>query len=225
MPTDGESEAYIDRLVNHLKKELLGCFERNPRLRNICSSDDLDKAIYNDDLDINFAEMVNLELCQFSGDRLRAIKMARRKIDKWLKLELPKVSFGVAGGGERRSPSTGGRRKKIFVTLELTEVEARALLHVVDVGLVASGHGRGLPLQNPPVLGVWAYPGGDVEVAAVRRVAKQIRPLFAHGIWFKVLASELRDASELCDACGGDGCDVCSSTGRKDKGLGAGGVK
>lgn len=75
-----------------------------------------------------------------------------------------------------------------FLTLELTEVETRALLHAVEVGLTVSWKGD-LHKTLPP-LGSTIYPGGATEVSAVRRVAKKMRAMFAHGFWYKVTAEE-----------------------------------
>lgn len=75
-----------------------------------------------------------------------------------------------------------------FLTLELTEVETRALLHAVEVGLKVSRKGD-LHKTLPP-LGCTFYPGGATEVSAVRRVAKKMRAMFAHGFWYKVTAEE-----------------------------------
>ncbi len=94
-----------------------------------------------------------------------------------------------------------GRRKKPFVVLELTETEARALLHCVELALVVSGKGkerRGDSVR----LGARMWPHTDGEVAAVHRVAKKTSPLFKGGCWFARLASEV-DADEVVGVDGG----------------------
>lgn len=75
-----------------------------------------------------------------------------------------------------------------FLTLELTEVETRALLHAVEVGLTASR--KGDLHKSLPVLGAKTYPGGLTEVSAVRRVTKKMRAMFADGFWYRVTAEE-----------------------------------
>jgi hypothetical protein len=85
---------------------------------------------------------------------------------------------------------SGGKRVSgaPFLTLELTEVETRALLHAVEVGLTASR--KGDLHKSLPVLGAKIYPGGSTEVSAVRRVTKKMRAMFADGFWYKVTAEE-----------------------------------
>lgn len=75
-----------------------------------------------------------------------------------------------------------------FLTLELTEVETRALLHAVEVGLTASR--KGDLHKSLPVLGAKFYPRGATEVSAVRRIVKKMRAMFADGFWYKVTAEE-----------------------------------
>lgn len=79
------------------------------------------------------------------------------------------------------------RAKKAFLSIDLTEVEARALLHCVQIALTVSGKGE---LRSVPRLGGNMYPGSDVEVAATNRVAKRLRPSFKNGVWYGRLQTE-----------------------------------
>lgn len=126
---------------------------------------------------------------EISADEVRALLCGERV------MVLPRNTFNGAIFIKAESAvfdmkESGGKKVSgtPFLTLELTEVETRALLHAVEVGLTVSRKGD-LHKTLPP-LGSTIYPGGATEVSAVRRVTKKMRAMFAHGFWYKVTAEE-----------------------------------
>lgn len=83
-----------------------------------------------------------------------------------------------------------GRRKKPFLVLELSEAEARALLHAAELALVVSGKGDRVESVR---LGMRHFPHTAGEVSSVGRVVNRLRPSFRNGCWYGHLAGEVSD--------------------------------
>lgn len=87
---------------------------------------------------------------------------------------------------------------KPFLTLNLTETEARALLHAAEIGLTCSRKGDGLHDKETFIrLGSEFWPrGGGAETSAAVRAVKRLREPFASGCWYKVLVASGQEGQD-----------------------------